>query len=191
MNDNTYKILEAFVALLNPLVEVVIHNINTNKIEYINGNLSNRKVGEDSMLAEITDITDLSYAKINFDGVLVKSISIKLNANQLLCINCNISIFQQMLEITKILTKTEQPQPESLFKNDWQEKIHIALHAYIKNKSWNFNSLNNTQKKEIAQYLYTQGAFVEKNATDYIAKVLKLGRATLFNYLKQWRKNEN
>ena len=30
-------------------------------------------------------------------------------------------------------------------------------------------------------------AFKEKNAADYVAKVLGLGRATVFKYLKEWR----
>ncbi len=40
-------------------------------------------------------------------------------------------------------------------------------------------------------YLFDIGAFHEKNAADYVANVLNMGRATIFNYLKEFRKNDN
>ena len=39
-------------------------------------------------------------------------------------------------------------------------------------------------------YLYHQQAFTEKNAADYIATVLGLGRATIFNYSTSWRQTK-
>ena len=35
-----------------------------------------------------------------------------------------------------------------------------------------------------------QGAFKGKSAANYVAKVLSIGRATVFNYLKELRGNE-
>lgn len=181
----------AVVLLLEPLVEIVIHDLHSGRICYINGQLSQRHVGDPSLLEnEVleTELEQITYPKINFDGRLVKSISLPVDEQFLICINCDVSVFSQMNRLSQTLLTPKQAQmPESLFKNDWQEKLHHVIHAYLNQKSWPFDSLNQKQKKELVYYLYQQEAFTEKNAADYIANTLGLGRATIFNYLKSWR----
>lgn len=102
---NYIPICDAIVRLLDPLVEIVIHNIQKNNIVYINGKLSGRKMGDLSLLYNLS-----------------------------------------------------------------------------------FDHLTQEHKKALTKHLFELGAFHEKNSADYVAKVLKLGRATIFKYLKEWRK---
>jgi len=51
------------------------------------------------------------------------------------------------------------------------------------------DTLGNKQKKAMVKHLYDNGAFLEKNAADYIAKILNMGRVTVFNYLREWKRN--
>lgn len=196
MELETYKQLcDGFVRLLSPLVEAVIHDLSTRKVIYISGELSNRKAGDPSLL-DIdnleNDLHQITYPKLNFDGRLVKSISIPLDDRFLLCLNCDVSIFNQMQSLSQsILSVTQQKGPSSLFKNDWQERVHQALHRVIMKRGWSFGSLTGKQKKDVIKYLFQQGAFSEKGAADYIAQVLGMGRATVFNYLREWRDNAN
>ena len=44
--------------------------------------------------------------------------------------------------------------------------------------------LDRLQKRELVQALFTEGAFKGKSAPNYVAGVLSLSRATIFNYLK-------
>ena len=189
MNLSNYiPICNAIVRLMNPLVEVVIHDISTNSIAYINGNLSNRKAGHASLLdtEELNNVDQIVYPKVNFDGRLVKSISVMLEDKYLLCINCDVSIFNKMQELSSaFLQMGNQPQP--LFANDWQEKLHVSVHAFLQSNNLSFDHLVQNDKKALARYLFELGAFHEKNAADYIAKILGLGRATVFKYLKEWR----
>ncbi|MCP4177296.1 MAG: hypothetical protein GY756_05980 [bacterium] len=184
-------LFDGIVSLLNPLVEIVVHDLDSGKICYINGKISNRKIGSDSLLNrnEIeVDLQKVIYPKLNFDGRLVKSISIRLDDNHIACINCDISIFSQMENICHQLSAVNSnAQPEGLFKNDWQEKIHVAIHSFIKEREWKFSNLTGSQKKTVAEHLFSLGAFNEKKAADYIASSLKIGRATIFNYLREWR----
>lgn len=182
-------ICDAIVRLMDPLVEVVIHDIAKNSIAYINGKLSNRVVGEASLLdAEGLDNVDqIVYPKLNFDGRLVKSISIILEGKYLLCINCDVSVFNKMQELSGSLLQMGN-KPQSLFANDWQEKLHVSIHSYLQDHSLLFNYLSQSDKKSLTKHLFELGAFQEKNAADYVAKVLQLGRATVFKYLKEWRK---
>lgn len=182
-------ICDAIVRLMDPLVEVVIHDIAKNSIAYINGKLSNRVVGEASLLdAEGLDNVDqIVYPKLNFDGRLVKSISIILEGKYLLCINCDVSVFNKMQELSGSLLQMGN-KPQSLFANDWQEKLHVSIHSYLQDHNLSFNYLSQSDKKSLTKYLFGLGAFQEKNAANYVAKVLQLGRATVFKYLKEWRK---
>ena len=136
-------------------------------------------------------LDQITYPKLNFDGRLIKSISVPVDDKLLICINCDVSVFAQMQRLSEsFLTSHQSMMPDSLFKKDWQEKLHNVIHAYLKEKTWRFDSLTQKQKKAIAYYLFQQEAFTEKNAADYIASALGLGRATIFNYLKSWRKPE-
>ncbi|WP_010297971.1 PAS domain-containing protein [Candidatus Odyssella thessalonicensis] len=186
---NCIKICDAVVLLMDPLVEIVIHNIQSDTIVYINGLLSKRKVNDPSLLDKegLNDVDKIVYPKINFDGRLVKSVSIILEEKWLLCINCDISIFSKMQDLSRILLQSNGGQPKSLFINDWQEKLHVTIHNYVQSHKLEYDHLSNTDKKAIAKHLFDSGAFKERNAADYIAKILKLGRATVFKYLKEWR----
>lgn len=188
------QICDAIVTLIGPLIETVIHEIDTNTIIYINGALSQRKVGDQSLLdtKNLNDIEKITYPKINYDGKLVKSISVVLENKWVLCINYDISLFSKMQNLSlAILQNDVSTQPKSLFVNDWQDKLHISIHSYLQRKNLSFDLLSNQDKKAIAQHLFELGAFHEKNAPDYVAKILKLGRATIFKYLKEWRQNEH
>ena len=190
LSDYT-QICDALVLLMDPLIEVVIHDIKKNKIIYINGRLSGRKAGGPSLLDQegLDSIDQIVYPKINFNGRLVKSISIILQAKWLLCINCDVSIFSKLNELSgTLLQKNMGNQPQSLFVNDWQEKLHVTIHSYLQTHNLFFDHLRHGHKKAILRYLFDLGAFNEKNAADYIAKALSLGRATVFKYLKEWRK---
>lgn len=188
---STYiPLCDAMVHLLQPLVEVVIHDIEADQIVYINGSLSSRKIGDPSLLEKesLADIDKIIYPKINFDGRLIKSTSVLLEEKWLLCLNADVSVFNKMHELSKILLQNrEENQPKSLFVNDWQEKLHGAIHTYLQNHNLSYDHLTSANKKAIVKHLFDLNAFQEKKAADYIAEILNLGRATVFNYLKEWR----
>ncbi len=186
--SNYITICDAIVRLMDPLVEIVIHDIAQDSIIYINGKLSNRKIGDASLLDPegLNSIDQIVYPKVNFDGRLVKSVSVILEDKYLLCINCDISIFNKMQELSSALLQMGN-QPQSLFASDWQEKLHASVHSYLQNHNLSFDHLSQSDKKTLAKHLFDLGAFHEKNAADYVAKVLGLGRATVFKYLKEWR----
>ena len=189
--SNYIPICDAIVLLIKPLVEVVIHDLESDKIHYINGNLSKRSVGDSSFLKDTEiekNVDEVVYPKTNFDGRIIKSISIPIERKWLICINCDVSIFNNMKKLSELFLNNRAEQPISLFKNDWQEKLHVAIHTFLSEKNWNFNELSGYQKKEITKHLFESGAFYEKNAADYVAHVMQMGRATIFKYLKEWRK---
>ena len=195
MNISQYiPLCNSIVLLMAPLIEVIVNDLVSGEIYYINGGLSKRKVGDLSLLEPSEfekNIDQITYPKINFDGRLIKSISVPVDNKYLICINADASVFSQMKNLGEVFLNTiKDSQPESLFKNDWQEKLHVAIDDFLKKQGLKFDELNQFQKKILTKYLFDLGAFAEKNAADYVANILRLGRATIFKYLKEWR-NDN
>jgi predicted transcriptional regulator YheO len=192
------SIAQSYVRLLAPLAEVVIHDVATNSICFIDGHLSNRKVGDPSFLdidlkCLEQQIDQVVYPKINFDGKLIKSVSLPIKDDDcilaIMCFNVDVSVFSQMQQLAQAFLLPSTKQPETLFKNDWQEKVHQSLYQWLNEHHLKIESLSNAQKKRVVQEMYTQGAFHEKKAADYIASILGLSRASVFNYLKEIRRN--
>lgn len=185
---------EAIVRLMAPLVEIVIHDLRKDQICFIQGGLSKRQVGDPSLLDIPFEqfIDETLYSKLSFDGRLIKSISVPVAGPLLICINCDVSLFQQMSALAQaFVTDPACEKPPSLFKKDWQEQVHMAIHAFLQEQQWPFDRLKGLQKKTVIRHLYENGAFKEPKAADYLAKILSMGRATIFNYLKEWKKNES
>ncbi len=188
-------IATAIERLLYPFAEIVIHDIKKNKIVVLYNSFSKRKINDPSSLSEINELLTLGdctepYEKMNWDGKKLKSISSlikdeKGNAVGLFCINLDISklVFCQELIANFIQDNSVFPQPTPLFKDDWKEKIHHYLHAYLSKHHLNLDSIDKIEKKKLVKHLNDAGAFNGKNAAQYVAQLLKISRATVYNYL--------
>ena len=191
-----YKpVAEAISLLLFPHAEVVIHEFETKCVGAVFNNLSKRKVGDASLLDEMEKLSDFQevfppYFKTNWDGRKMRSVSAVLRNSAgkpigLLCINLDISKWEQMHELILGLIGSKMEQPDVLFKNDWREKINVYVSAYLKNRSLRLESLSRGEMQNLLFELKKEGAFETKNAASYVADVLQVSRATVYNYLKR------
>ncbi len=189
---------DGIAALFYPVVEVAIHSVKSGKIAYLANNISKRNVGDDAGLEELTpgELESLTgpYEKLNWDGKKVRSVSIRADvdgeAEYIFCINFSTSLLDEARQALEIFLSVNrlQPQPVQLFKHDWQEKINVFLHHWLNENNASLSSLTRHQKKELVTELYRQGAFSVRNAADYIANVLSMGRATVYKHLKEIKK---
>ena len=190
-----YKpIAEAISLLLFPHAEVVIHDFKTKRIGAIFNNLSKRKMGNESLLEEMEKLSESQdvfppYYKTNWDGEKMKSVSSVLkNENGkpigLLCINLDISKWEEMHHFILSMIESKIEQPDFLFKNDWKEKINSYVSTYLKKQGLSLKSLDRKEKRNLLLALRKEGAFETKNAAGYVADVLQISRASVYNYLK-------
>lgn len=208
--DYIIQFSKAVEHLYYPFAEVVIHDLKSQTIHAIFGTLSQRKIGDPSYL-NVQDIAEemervsatfsqkgkehdhIIYPKINWDGKLVKSTSLpvrddKGNLCYLVCINFDVSWFKKIQTFSEdILISPTQFQPAALFKNDFQEKINRYLHGALLERGERLETLRPKEKKSLVHELFLNGAFHQPKAVDYVASLLKMGRATIFNYLRAWR----
>lgn len=192
---------EAIQRLLHPFAEVVVHDIKQNKIVAIYHPFSKRRIGDSSMLSkeEISMLENCigPYEKINWDGRKLKSVSsiIKDHNNEavgLLCINLDISKLKKIDEFINAFINFNNfiPQPAALFKDDWQEKINTYIHRYLNEHHLTLESITRSEKKWLINHLYEIGAFSAKNSAIYIAQVLGVSKATIYNYLSDCEHTE-
>ena len=188
-----FPIAQAISQLLHPHGEVVIHDLKTGKIKAIYNNFSKRKVGDESLIEELADHTKLPdvfpvYAKTNWDGKKMKSTTATIrdkkgNPVGLLCINLDISRWEEFRHFLDEWSNT-QNQPVVLFKEDWREKINLYVSEYLKKEGTILKMLSKEKKRDLIKALHREGAFKVKNAATYVADVLDLSRATIYNYLR-------
>lgn len=186
-------IAQAISLLLAPHGEVVIHDLKSGKIALLLNSFSKRKVGDESLLEELKDYDTLPdvfplYTKVNYDGRMIKSVTATLREKKgkpigLLCINLDVSKFEEFQEFLGSWVRGYS-QPEILFKDDWREKINVFVTEYLRKEGVTLKGLNKQKKQELIKALEEEGAFKAKNAASYVADVLHLSRATIYNYLK-------
>ncbi len=102
--ENYRAIADGIATLFFPHAEVVLHDLRSQRVDYIANNLSKREVGDDSALEDMlegdSDERNIGpYEKLNWDGQKIRSVSTVLRdaAGQplaVLCINLNISLFE-------------------------------------------------------------------------------------------------
>lgn len=197
--DNYKVVADCIATLLFPHAEVIVHHVKSQTVVHIANNFSKRKLGDDSALdQELGDLGHATsigpYEKINWNGQKIRSITGVLcdkdgKAEYLLCINLNFSILEQAHHALAAFFQVSRliPQPDALFKDDWQERINTFLHAWLHERNLSLRTLKNQDKRALVEALFAEGAFEGRSGADYVANVLNMGRATVYKYLKQLR----
>jgi len=78
-------------------------------------------------------------------------------------------------------------QPKAIFQDDWQERVNTFIHSWLGKRQAALSGLTRDQKRELVQDLYASGAFKGRSAAEYIARVLNMGRATVFKHAKNMK----
>ncbi|NMY49923.1 PAS domain-containing protein [Pseudomonas sp. WS 5011] len=195
--DNYRTIADAIATLFFPHAEVVLHDLRTQKVDYIANNISKRVIGDDAALedmlsGDVDERTIGPYEKLNWDGQKIRSVSSVLRDATgtpiaVLCINLNISLFETAKQALDLFLSSSKlvPQPDALFRDDWQERINTFLHSWLRQRQLGLNLLTREHKRELVEALHAEGAFKGKSAANYVANVLSMGRATVYKHLKE------
>ncbi len=189
---------DGIAALLFPFAEVVVHDLASQTVVHIANNLSRRVLGDASALDDLAhaDVESVigPYEKQNWDGGRMRSVSVVVRDDVsapmgVVCINLNVAVFEQARATLDLFVSGARvvPQPEQLFRDDWQERVNTFLHAWLTERQLALAGLSRERKRELVTALEHDGAFRGRSAANYVAKVLGIGRATVFNYLKNVR----
>jgi predicted transcriptional regulator YheO len=200
--DSFVPICDAIASLFHPHVEVVLHNLATKKIFYITNAFSKRRVGDSSLNEPETAFDKENavigpYAKINWDGRRLKSITTVIRAPSrkpigLLCINYDIAMMaaaaEQLQRMIAIPSQSASTAP--LMAHDWRERANTVVGEFLLLRKATLAGLHGDDMDDLISVLAQHGLFEIRRAVPYIAKILGLSRATIYNRLATARKRD-
>lgn len=197
--DQYNQIAQGMATLLHPYAEVVVHDLDKQRVAILVNNFSKRKIGSPSLLEDMEFTPGQwvigPYEKINWDGRKLKSISIVLRNSQgtpeaIMCVNLDVSAAFDMHQRLELFLQPNGmiDQPKTLFKDDWHEKINRFVNDWLSENNRAIATLNRNEKQKLVALLYEHGAFRGKQAASYVANILGIGNSTVYKYLKEIRK---
>jgi predicted transcriptional regulator YheO len=193
-------ICDAIAALFHPRVEVVLHDLATRKIFYIANSFSKRRAGDSSLneseaaFAGINEVIG-PYSKTNWDGRRLKSITAVIRGRArkpagLLCINHDVNALTSVVEQLQCMIELplENVPAKPLLSQDWRERVNTEIGEFLTARKATLEGLKSRDLDELMGELDGRGIFDIRRAVPYVAGVLQLSRATIYNRLATIRK---
>jgi D-arginine utilization repressor len=190
-------VCEAIAAWLYPYAEVVLHDLRSDRIAGIWNSFSGRRVGTPSRIGKEIRIAEGvaiygPYERRNRDGRRLKSISnivYDSNGNRtgLLCLNLDVSVFEAMKGFVESLMTNTEEMPAVLLKCDWHEQLSQAFAHFLQRRRLTPMALTQRDRLDFIDSLDSHKLFATRNATQQVAELLGVSRASVYNWLKQVR----
>jgi len=196
-----FVVAEGIAALFAPFVEVAVHDLASEAIAYIANPQSRRTPGDPSQLDELNFNPGQRvigpYEKTNWDGRRMKCVSIVLRDGDepigLMCINVDVSSFDQVRRALDGFLGAP-PQDEgvrALFVHDWHERINRFVTEWCAEHKVQISDIDRSSRRELIRGLQGIGAFEARRAPAYVARILGVSRATVYNELGALRQDSN
>ena len=190
-------VCEAIVALFAPLAEVAVHDVRRDRIVGIWNPISERKVGDRSLIAELPSYPEDArvigpYAKVLADGRAITSVSVVLNNAKgaprgLLCINFDRSPLDGTIDLLVRFAASVEDRPAELFERDWREQILLVVDEECRSRSLRRDRLTREQRLDVVRVLDERGLFSTRNAAAHAGRALGVSRTTVYALLKEAR----
>lgn len=192
---NAKAVADAVPFLFGDRVEVVVHDLSTETVAHISNPYSQRAIGDPSNMHEIdfraSDTVIGPYEKVNWDGSVLRSISIILRdtrkaARFVICINHDQADLLRLQGVVRSLLppKPANAQPSALFRNDWHERLNLFVSDWCAERGCRADALDRTSRRALIAALEASGALSERHAASYVARLIGVSRATIYNDLK-------
>lgn len=190
-------VCEAIAAWLYPYAEVVLHDLRSDRVAGIWNSFSGRRVGTPSRIGKEVRIEEGvevygPYERRNRDGRRLKSISSIVydsggKRTGLLCLNLDVSAFEAMKSFFDRLMTNIDEMPAVLLKCDWHEQLSQAFAHFLQERRLTPMALTQRDRLEFIESLDSHKLFATRNATQQVAELLGVSRASVYNWLKQVR----
>jgi predicted transcriptional regulator YheO len=202
-------VVDGIAAFLGPNCEALLHsfeNLDHSIVHICNGHITGRTLGSPITDLGMKLIKDAetqsegngvsSYYTRSADGKILRSTSILIRNNAgkpigMLCVNFNMSApLSDMLAVfTKPLINGES-SPEN-FAASAEDLVKTALEEAKKVVNTQKHIPNHVKNKAIVFELIKKGIFDIRGAVTIAAKELSLTRYTIYNYIREYKKETN
>jgi D-arginine utilization repressor len=191
-------VADAIAALFAPWVEVAIHDIASDSLAYVASPMSPRTPGDPSGLADLGSPSTAGfigpYEKTNWDGRRIRSVSVMLAGEpaSMLCINADVSRFEAMREMLDMLLKPARPAAQAeaapLLRHDWHESLNRFIAGWSAERQLDARSLGREERQALIAAIHESGGFEAPRAAAYVAGLLNVSRATVYNQLAELKR---
>ena len=188
-----FAVADGLALLFRPVVEAVIHDLRSDTIAHIANPFSPREVGDSSDLRLVPFSSTARvigpYEKVGWDGRRIKSISVVLRDSKqspigLLCVNTDLTQFESVWRILdSFISADTVTAPPEKFQDDWHERINRFIATWTAKRATTIDRLDRNARRALIQALHASDAFEGRRAAVYVARVLGISRATIYNEL--------
>ena len=185
-------------------VEVVLHDLSTGKIAAIEGGISNRIVGDDSLvetagLEDDADENDIigPYPQTNWDGEKLRSFTLILRDSEqqpvgLICVNLRTAAFAAAADLLASLSAINPaPKSKALFAQDWRDAAKQVISETLAGRGVTLVTAKREDKVALVGALARAGVLEMRGSADYTAKILGVSRASIYNLLRDARASQD
>ncbi|MBN9565101.1 MAG: PAS domain-containing protein [Alphaproteobacteria bacterium] len=199
--ENYIAIADGIHGLLAGHGEVILHDLNSWKIAYIKGSLTQQNAGSPSL------IDDLGKLDTNDQGIItshvmtrtgkrLKSITILLKDTLgepfgAMTIHMDISMLEDAKHWLETLISLPQLSSQSATHSDWEKTIQDTIIHYVQEHGLSLVLLTQKHKRDIIEHMFHKGMFNVRKSQLIVASILKIGRATVFKYLKTLKSGQS
>lgn len=182
-------------------VEVVLHDLRTGRVAAIEGDISKRAVGDESLVDTGTLEADLDdadiigpYSQTNWDGESLRSFTAVLRNGEgspigLICVNMRTAAFSAAAALLAVFTATDSaPRSSALFAQDWREAANGIISEVLSQRGVTLVTARRDDKVALVAALDRAGILEMRGSPDYAAKALGMSRASIYNLLKDARR---
>jgi len=190
-------VCEAIVALFAPFAEVAVHDIRRDRVVGIWNPISERRVGDRSLIDELPPYSEDArvigpYAKVLADGRAITSVSVVLHNAKgaprgLLCVNVDRSPFDGMIDTLVRFAAPVEDRPPELFDRDWREQILLVVDEECRARRLRRDRLTREQRLALVRTLDERGLFATRHAAAHAGRALGVSRTTVYALLKEAR----
>ena len=200
-----FPVADAVAKLFQPHVEVVIHDVVKDEIAHIANPYSGRKPGDPSLLGPLVEQGEDFPARRNVEGPYenagnrgqrIRSISAALRDSEenvigMMCINADFSTLEAGLDLLENFLRPVDTQapPKVLFQNDWKDNIKLEIRCFLQEQQISFDAIDAGHRKTLIKRIEDKGLLYARKSAEQLATLLGVSRATIYNDLKQIRKN--
>ena len=131
------------------------------------------------------------YAKVNWDGATLRSISILQHRPDgtpayVICINHDQADLLALRRVAEALgpAPLDDPAPQAFLRNDWHDRLNGYASAWCRDRGLRIDTLGRRDRRALVGDLSASGALAERHAAAYVARMLGVSRATVYNDLK-------
>jgi predicted transcriptional regulator YheO len=199
MNHRLAPVCEAVALLLSPHAEVVLHDPETDAILGIWNPLSERAVGDPSLLGELDELNETGtdvygpYPKSLADGRRLSSVSAVIRDDDgrpdvVLCINVDRTAFEAASRVLQAFAAPVTGQPRVLFEHDWSETLNELIGEFVRERGTSVERLGKQDRLELLSRLDAAGVLSQRRSVPVVARALRISRSALYQLLAQARK---